>query len=636
MNYILTALLSCSPLAAQTPGGATPLPGPFQDPGPHDLDPVRFAVLGNYGSTSAASFAVAALLHELAPEFVLTLGGNNFPDGGAETLDANVGQHYHDFIHPYSGSYGPGASVNRFFPCLGSEDWATTEALPYLNYFELPHNERYYTFRRGPVQFFALDSVAAERDGIDRDSVQASWLEDRLRASNARFKVVYLQGSPYSSGESHGSQGILQWPFKEWGASIVLSGQDHVYERLEVSGLPYVVIGLGGQATEPFGPRLGGSALQFRGEDGVLMVDASDSFARFRFLTTGGSVQDYFILPRDGIDPGVSELIREDDQWKYLDTGTDPGPTWTRLAFNDSAWPIGQAQFGYGDGDEQTVVHYGADPNNRFVTTWFRRPFYLTHAGELEALQLRLLHDDGAVVHLNGTEVARVGMPAGAISSNTLASSSASGNKETTFYPFIFGGFRQGWNVIAVEIHQASVVSSDLSFAAQLVGLHGGDVLLPLGSTWRFLDTGVVPHGSWKDPGFDDSQWQAGPAQLGFGENDEATKTSQGHNTTTYFRTTFSVAQASSVHWLSCRLLRDDGALVYLNGHSAARFNLPNTTVRDSTFASFNVSEDQEVFTSTTLDPRDLVEGVNTIAVAIHQSSSTSDDLSFDLELVAY
>ena len=85
-------------------------------------EPQRFVAIGDYGTTTADSFAVAALVHALDPLYVITLGDNNYPSGAASTIDQNIGQHYHDYIHPYTGSYGAGAAFNRFFPSLGNHD----------------------------------------------------------------------------------------------------------------------------------------------------------------------------------------------------------------------------------------------------------------------------------------------------------------------------------------------------------------------------------------------------------------------------------------------------------------------------------------------------------------------------------
>src|SRR5207249_2244460 len=123
--------------------------------------------------------------------FVITTGDNNYPDGAASTIDDNIGQYYHSFVYPYKGNYGLGATNNEFWPCLGNHDWHATGALPYLNYFTLPGNERYYTFTRGPVQFFSLDSDSSEPDGRSSTSKQGLWLKSQLAASSALWKLVY-------------------------------------------------------------------------------------------------------------------------------------------------------------------------------------------------------------------------------------------------------------------------------------------------------------------------------------------------------------------------------------------------------------------------------------------------------------
>src|SRR5207244_3860936 len=140
---------------------------------------------------------------------------------------------------------------------------------------------------------------------------------------------------------------------------------------------------------------------------------------------------------------------------------------WTATAFNDSAWKSGRAQLGYGDGDEATVVGYGPDANNKFVTTYFRQAFSIASPAAISALSLRLLRDDGAVVYLNGTEVFRSNMPSGTIAFNTLASGTGEYQSffTTSISPSLLVG---GNNVIAVEIHQGAPDSSDISFDLDL------------------------------------------------------------------------------------------------------------------------------------------------------------------------
>ncbi len=157
--------------------------------------------------------------------------------------------------------------------------------------------------------------------------------------------------------------------------------------------------------------------------------------------------------------------------WKYSDTGDDLGAAWRDANFDDSSWAQGPAQLGYGDGDESTVISFGGDPNNKFPTAYFRSRFTVDDPSQFDSLTLRLVHDDGAAVYVNGTEVVRTNLPANATYS-TLADGFRSGNVENEFDTFIVpvSILVPGENVVAVEVHQASVSSSDVSFDMELLG----------------------------------------------------------------------------------------------------------------------------------------------------------------------
>ncbi len=163
-------------------------------------------------------------------------------------------------------------------------------------------------------------------------------------------------------------------------------------------------------------------------------------------------------------------LVPAGSVWKYLDTGANLGTTWTSPLYDDSAWASGPAQLGYGEGDEATVVSYGGNPTVKYITTYFRHAFMVTNAQAYSNLTLRLLRDDGAVVYLNGWEVARVGMPAGTITYTTPATDCAiEGRLFVSRLAVLPGGLLvDGPNVVAVEIHQASRASSDISFDLEL------------------------------------------------------------------------------------------------------------------------------------------------------------------------
>jgi len=264
--------------------------------------PVVIGVIGDYGNGSASERAVADLVKSWNPDFIMTLGDNNYPAGLAEDIDRNIGQFYHEYIHPYQGSFGEGAVSNRFFPALGNHDYGATIGIgyagPYLSYFTLPGNERYYNYRYGSVEIFALNSEYQEPDGNTNGSVQAQWLQSHLAASTARWKLVYFHVPPYSSGAYWGSHGYMQWPFAEWGASAVLSGHDHLYERVLTNGIPYFVNGLGGASKYDFLTNpIAGSQVRFNQDFGAMRIEATESNIVFDFVTEFDIVVDTYRIP---------------------------------------------------------------------------------------------------------------------------------------------------------------------------------------------------------------------------------------------------------------------------------------------------------------------------------------------------
>ncbi|WP_242392995.1 metallophosphoesterase family protein [Anaeromyxobacter oryzisoli] len=265
--------------------------------------PVRFAVIGDYGTGDAPERDVAALVQAWHPDFVVTTGDNNYPSGAAETIDDHVGRYWSGFIAPYHGRFGPGASSNAFFPVLGNHDWNAPGALPYLAYFTLPGNERYYEVAKGAVHVFALDSDPREPDGVAPESAQARWLCEALRSSPARWKLVFLHHPPWSSGR-HGPTPYAQWPFQACGAHAVFAGHDHDYERIQRDGIVYFVNGLGGST--PYAMQrfpIQGSRARFYGEFGAQLVEADARTLLVRFVTRDGELVDWVALGADAAEP---------------------------------------------------------------------------------------------------------------------------------------------------------------------------------------------------------------------------------------------------------------------------------------------------------------------------------------------
>jgi hypothetical protein len=263
-----------------------------EQPAEAQAGPLRFAIIGDFGLAGQPTLEVANLVRSWNPQFIATTGDNNYEVGGAATIDANVGQYYHDYIYPYKGSYGAGADINRFFPILGNHDWYTAGAKPYLDYFTLPGNERYYDFTWGPVQFFMLDSDTHEPDGYTSASVQAAWLKARLAASTAQWKLVFCHHSPYSSGRWERSTPEMQWPFEAWGATAVLSGHSHQYERLQIGKIPFFINGVGGASLAQLDVPVAGSQVRFNSDYGAMLATVDATSLTFQFVTRKGVIVD--------------------------------------------------------------------------------------------------------------------------------------------------------------------------------------------------------------------------------------------------------------------------------------------------------------------------------------------------------
>lgn len=162
--------------------------------------------------------------------------------------------------------------------------------------------------------------------------------------------------------------------------------------------------------------------------------------------------------------------------WSYWDQGNQPASDWFKLGFDDRSWPQGRARFGYGVGGENTLVSYGANGADRYITTYFRHSFAVNNPRLHPGLSLKLLCDDGAAVYLNGTEIVRTNLPEGPLDFSTLAAQAVVGGETSNFLEFSIDPalLIQGLNVLAVEVHQVSAVSSDLSFDLELRSLGEG------------------------------------------------------------------------------------------------------------------------------------------------------------------
>ena len=252
---------------------------------PHSAGGVSFAVIGDSGTGKPQQFAIATAMASFkerdAFQFVVMLGDNIY--GGIK------GRHAFEerFEKPYSALLGQGV---KFYAVLGNHGNIKAES----NYemFSM-EGRRFYTFTRGDnlVQFFALDS-----SGMDAE--QLAWLEKELAASRAKWKVALLHHPLYSSARKHGPniklRNVLEPLFVKYKLNVVLTGHEHVYERLKPQrGVYHFISGAAGDIRVGNIRRNDPNLAAGYDEGGSFMVfDVKGGSLQFRAINAKGEVVD--------------------------------------------------------------------------------------------------------------------------------------------------------------------------------------------------------------------------------------------------------------------------------------------------------------------------------------------------------
>lgn len=253
---------------------------------PQEQKSVRFAVIGDGGTGGSEQYQVAQEMEkcreETAFDFVLMLGDNIY--GGKSARDFE-----RKFELPYKPLLAAGV---RFYASIGNHDNPNER-------FYKPFNmsgSRYYSFKKGNVTFFVLDSNYM-------DSPQLGWLERELQTSDTAWKICYFHHPLYSDGKFHGPdadlRAILKPLFEKYGVNVVLSGHDHVYERIRPkNGIYYFVLGNSGELRyhnlKPAEDMLTGFDTD---RDFMLVEIAGDKFY-FKTISRTGQVVDSGVLDR--------------------------------------------------------------------------------------------------------------------------------------------------------------------------------------------------------------------------------------------------------------------------------------------------------------------------------------------------
>jgi acid phosphatase type 7 len=203
---------------------------------PAEGEPVRFIAFGDSGDHAGSDqMALLSQLGTVPLDFIVHVGDIAYEDG-------SLGQFEESFFAPYA----PLLRHFPVFPVAGNHEYHTDDAAAYCAVYDLPNNERWYSYDWGDVHFVGLDT---ERTGDE----QFAWLEADLAATTKPWKVVYMHRPLYSSsnhGSDLGLRAELVPIFEAGGVQLVLAGHDHNYERATLQrGIAYVVTGGGGRGT---------------------------------------------------------------------------------------------------------------------------------------------------------------------------------------------------------------------------------------------------------------------------------------------------------------------------------------------------------------------------------------------------
>lgn len=246
----------------------------------------RFAVIGDMGTGDKPQYEVAAVMEEYRRktgfDFVLTLGDNIY--GGSSPADVKK-----KFEDPYKPLLDAGV---KFYASLGNHDNPNERFYKPFNMGE----KRYYNFRKGNAEFFALDSNYMTPE-------QTAWLDKALHDSDARWKICYFHHPLYSDARFHGPdtdlRARLEPIFLAGGVRVVLSGHEHVYERVQPhNGIYYFVLGNSGELRDHDLRRSADVAKGFDTDRDFMLMEIAGDQLYFQTISRRGETVDSGVIDR--------------------------------------------------------------------------------------------------------------------------------------------------------------------------------------------------------------------------------------------------------------------------------------------------------------------------------------------------
>ena len=247
---------------------------------------VRFAVIGDMGTGEKPQYEVAGQMIgdrlKFPFDFVITMGDNLY--GGSDPSDYES-----KFERPYKPLLDAGVP---FYAVLGNHDSPNERFYKPFNM----NGQKYYTYKKGNVRFFALDSNYMNPQ-------QLSWLEKELQNSGSDWRICYFHHALYSSAAFHGSSTeirlLLEPLFVKYGVQVVFAGHDHVYERVKPqNGISYFVEGASGSLRKGNLRKKGLTAAGYDQDRSFMLIEIAGDELHFQTISRTGLTVDSGVIRR--------------------------------------------------------------------------------------------------------------------------------------------------------------------------------------------------------------------------------------------------------------------------------------------------------------------------------------------------
>jgi predicted phosphodiesterase len=254
---------------------------------PNKEGSVRFLVVGDTGTGTGQQHELAEVMlryRQAFPyEFVLMLGDNMY---GSEKTG--------DFKKKFEDVYKPLLDQKvKFYAALGNHDESNQRFYEFFNM----EGKEYYRFDKGNVSFYSLNSNYMDKKQID-------WLNEKLAADTAEWKIAFFHHPPYSSGAAHGSdtklREVVEPIFLKYGVDVVFAGHEHFYERIKPQkGVYYFISGAGGKLRK--GDVKQGSALTDKAYDSdmsFMLIEINKDQMYFQVVSRTAQTVDTGVIAR--------------------------------------------------------------------------------------------------------------------------------------------------------------------------------------------------------------------------------------------------------------------------------------------------------------------------------------------------